>query len=126
MRKLRVVQANSSGVEWLLPHVSTGVTVCNARGTRDVAVAEWVVAAILAMTKDLAHWHRQQEEYAWTPRLLDELTGSRVLIVGYGSIGHAVEARLAPFDVSVDRIASRARDGVLGVDARHVVPGQLP
>ncbi len=116
MRKLRVIQANSSGVEWLLPHASAGVIVCNARGTRDVAVAEWVVAAILAMTKDLAHWHRQQEERAWTPGLLDELAGSRVLIVGYGSIGHAVEARLTPFDVSVDRIASRARDGVHGVD----------
>lgn len=116
MRELRVIQANSSGVEWLLPHASAGVTVCNARGTRDVAVAEWVVAAILAMTKDLAHWHRQQEECAWTPRLLDELAGSRVLIVGYGSIGHAVEARLTPFDVTVDRIASRARHGVQGVD----------
>jgi phosphoglycerate dehydrogenase-like enzyme len=116
MRELRVIQANSSGVEWLLPHVSADVTVCNARGTRDTAVAEWVVTAILAMTKDLAQWHRQQEECAWTPRLLDELAGSRVLIVGYGSIGHAVEARLAPFDVSVDRIASRARHGVRGLD----------
>jgi phosphoglycerate dehydrogenase-like enzyme len=116
MRELRVVQANSSGVEWLLPHAPAGVTVCNARGTRDVAVAEWVVAAILAMTKDLAHWHGQQEESAWRPRLLDELAGSRVLIVGHGSIGRAVEARLAPFDVSVDRVASRARDGVHGVD----------
>ena len=113
---LRVIQTNSSGVEWLLPHVSAGVTVCNARGTRDVVVVEWVVAAILAMTKDLAHWHRQQEECAWTPRLLDELAGSRVLIVGYGSIGRAVEARLTPFDVSVDRIASRARPGVHAVD----------
>lgn len=116
MRELRVIQTNSSGVEWLLPHVTAGVTVCNARGTRDVAVAEWVIAAILAMTKDLAHWHRRQEECAWTPRLLDELAGSRVLLVGHGSIGRVVEARLAPFDVSVDRIASRARHGVRGVD----------
>jgi phosphoglycerate dehydrogenase-like enzyme len=116
MRELRVIQANSSGVEWLLPHVSAGVTVCNARGTRDAAVAKWVVTAILAMTKDLAHWHRQQEECAWTHRLLDELAGSRVLIVGHGSISRAVEARLAPFDVSVDGIASRAQHAVRGVD----------
>jgi phosphoglycerate dehydrogenase-like enzyme len=116
MRELRVIQANSSGVEWLLPHVPSGVTICNARGTRDVVVAEWVVAAILAMTKDLAHWHRQQEAGTWKPKLLDELAGSRVLIVGYGSIGHAVEARLTPFNVSVDRIASRARHGVHDVD----------
>jgi len=116
MRDLRVIQTNSSGVEWLLPHAPADVTVCNARGMRDVVVAEWVMAAILAMTKDLAHWHRRQEERAWKPRLLDELAGSRALIVGYGSIGHAVEARLAPFDVSVDRVASRARQGVHGAD----------
>jgi phosphoglycerate dehydrogenase-like enzyme len=116
MEELRVIQANSSGVEWLLPHVPAGVTVCNAKGTRDVVVSEWVLAAILAMTKDLPHWHRQQEAGAWKPTLLNELAGSRVLIVGYGSIGRAVEERLTPFDVSVERIARRARPGVYGVD----------
>jgi phosphoglycerate dehydrogenase-like enzyme len=116
MRHLRVVQANSSGVEWLLPHVPDGVTVCNAKGTRDVVVAEWVLAAILAMTKQLAHWGHQQAKGIWEPGLLDELAGSRVLIVGYGSIGQAVEARLTPFEVSVERIASRPRPGVQGLD----------
>jgi phosphoglycerate dehydrogenase-like enzyme len=116
MEELRVVQANSSGVEWLLPHVPEGVTVCSARGTRDVAVAEWVLAVILAMTKDLPHWRRQQEAEVWKPELLDELAGSLVLIVGYGSIGEAVEARLAPLEVSVERIANRVRPGVYGVD----------
>ncbi len=123
MRDLRVVQANSAGVEWLLPHVPAGVTVCNARGTRDVVVAEWVLAAILAMTKDLAHWHREQGEGAWRPRLLDELAGAAVLIVGYGSIGRAVEARLEPFGASVERIASRPRPGVHGADQ---LPKLLP
>jgi phosphoglycerate dehydrogenase-like enzyme len=116
MHDLRVIQANSSGVEWLLPSVPEGVTVCNARGTRDVVVAEWVLAAILAMTKDLAHWHREQEEEAWRPRLLGELAGAEVLIVGYGSIGRAVEVRLESFGVSIERIASRPRPGVHGAD----------
>lgn len=116
MEALRVIQANSSGVEWLLPHVPAGITVCNAKGTRDVVVSEWVLAAILAMTKNLAHWQRQQEAEAWAPTLLNELAGSQVLIVGYGSIGRAVEDRLRPFGVSVERIASRARPGVHGVD----------
>lgn len=116
LERLRVIQANSSGVEWLLPHVPAGITVCNAKGTRDVVVSEWVITAILAMTKDLAHWQRQQEAGTWKPVLLNELAGSRVLIVGYGSIGRAVEDRLAPFDVSVERIARRARPGVHGVD----------
>ncbi len=116
MSELRVVQANSAGVEWLLPHVPDGVTLCNARGTRDVAVAEWVVAAILAMTKDLLQWSGRQRAEAWGSGLLDELAGARVLIVGYGSIGRALEGRLDPFGVSVDRIARRPRDGVAGLD----------
>jgi phosphoglycerate dehydrogenase-like enzyme len=116
MERLRVIQANSSGLEWLLPHVPADITVCNAKGTRDVVVSEWVITAILAMTKDLAHWQRQQEVGAWKPALLNELAGSRVLIVGYGSIGRAVEARLTAFDVSVERIARRSRPGVHGVD----------
>jgi phosphoglycerate dehydrogenase-like enzyme len=116
MGELRVIQANSAGVEWLLPHVPTGVTLCNARGTRDAAVAEWVVAVILAMTKDLEHWSGQQEAQAWGSGLLDDLAGARVLIVGYGSIGRALEARLGPFEVTVDRVARSPRDGVAGVD----------
>lgn len=116
MKELRVIQANSSGVEWLLPHLPAGIIVCNAKGTRDIVVSEWVVAAILAMIKDLAHWQRQQEEGTWRPTLLNELAGSQVLIVGYGSIGRAVEDRLAPFDVVVERTASRARPGVYAVD----------
>lgn len=116
MRELRVIQANSSGVDWLLPSVPPGVTVCNAKGTRDVAVAEWVLAAILATIKDLAHWRDRQEREAWEPRLLEELCGTRVLIVGYGSIGKAVEERLLPFGVSIDRVARRPRPGVQGAD----------
>jgi phosphoglycerate dehydrogenase-like enzyme len=39
-----------------------------------------------------------------------------VLILGFGSIGRAVAARLEPFGVRVVGVASRPRDGVHGVD----------
>ena len=35
-----------------------------------------------------------------------------MLIVGYGSIGDAVERRLAGWEVTIDRVARHARDGV--------------
>jgi len=38
-----------------------------------------------------------------------------VLIVGYGSIGAAVERRLAGFEVDVLRVARGARDGAIPV-----------
>jgi phosphoglycerate dehydrogenase-like enzyme len=44
----------------------------------------------------------------WSAGLAD----ARVLIVGYGSIGAAVERRLAGFEVDVSRVARSARPGV--------------
>jgi len=42
--------------------------------------------------------------------LAEDLSGKTVLIVGYGSIGAAIEARLTPFGVNVLRVARSARE----------------
>jgi phosphoglycerate dehydrogenase-like enzyme len=57
--------------------------------------------------------------HATRPALAD----SRVLIVGYGAIGEALERRLAGFEVEVTRVARTPREGVHGYDA---LPGLLP
>jgi phosphoglycerate dehydrogenase-like enzyme len=116
MPALRVIQTLSAGVDWLTPIVPAGVTLCDASGTRDVAVAEWVLAAILASTKSLPELRDRQREHRWEWRQSGELAGATVMILGYGSIGAAVEARLAPFDVELIRVARRARPGVHAVD----------
>ena len=111
---LHTVLVMSAGTDWIEPHLPDGVTLANARGARDAAVAEWVVAALLAMQKRLFDQARLKR---WDDRfLLPDVEGSRALILGHGSIGAAVEARLAPFRVEVVRVASTARDGVHGVD----------
>ena len=80
-----------------------GVTLCDARGVHDSSTAEWVVTAILAYAAAFpttSPGRRRAGEWAYaevTPT--DELAGKRVLIVGAGSIGAAVAARLAPFEV---------------------------
>jgi phosphoglycerate dehydrogenase-like enzyme len=117
MHSLRVIQTVSAGIEWVLPAVPPGVTVCNARGIRDAAVSEWVLSVVLSHYKQLPRWHRQQVERRWQPALIDELAGRRVLIVGYGSIGQAVEARLRPFGVEVRRLARSERPGVHPAEA---------
>ncbi len=115
MQKLRVLQTLSAGVDRLVALVPAGVTLCDARGSRDVPVAEWVLAAILASRKRLPELRDRQREHMWAWGQSDELAGSKVLILGYGAIGRAVEARLAPFAVEVTRVARHARDGVHGV-----------
>ncbi len=116
MPHLRVIQTLSAGVEHMLPIVPSGVTLCDARGSRDIAVAEWVLAAILAAEKQLPSLLEQQLEHDWRPRQTGELAGSTVMILGYGSIGAAVAARLEPFDVELIRVARHARNGVRSVD----------
>lgn len=114
---LRVVQASSAGVDWVAPSIPEGVTLCSARGTRDAPVAEWVVGAILDSYKGFARFRRQQEQARWAPRMPRELAGARALIVGYGSIGRAVEERLRPFGVEVTGVASRQRGDIQGAEA---------
>jgi phosphoglycerate dehydrogenase-like enzyme len=117
---LQVVQVLSAGTDWIEPHLPTGVTLCNARGTRDVPVAEWVLGALLGAQTGLLHTAHARRWEPWQPR---ELLGSRVVILGMGSIGAAVAARLAPFGAEVVGIASRARPGVLGIES---LPEALP
>jgi phosphoglycerate dehydrogenase-like enzyme len=116
MPRLRVIQTLSAGVDWLLPSVPAGVTVCDAGGARDIPVAEWVLTAILASTKAFGELRDAQREHRWESREASELAGSTVMILGYGEIGAAVEARLAPFEVELMRVARRAREGVHSVE----------
>jgi phosphoglycerate dehydrogenase-like enzyme len=116
MSSLRVLQTLSAGVDWLLPHVPAGVTLCDAGGARDTAVAEWVLAVILASTRTLPQLRDRQREHDWEWCKSRELAGSTVMILGYGAIGAAVEARLAPFDVELIRVAHHAHPDVHSVD----------
>jgi phosphoglycerate dehydrogenase-like enzyme len=113
---LQVVQVMSAGVDWIAGHVPEGVTLCNAGDTRSPAVAQWVVAAILADLIGFRRTEAQRTERSWAHWQPHELAGKRVVIVGYGSIGRAVERRLAPFGARIGRVARSARPGVEPVE----------
>ena len=136
LRGLKVVQALWAGVDLLQPLFPPDVTLCDAEGVHDIPTAEWAVAAILAMQKYLPFYFSLQQAEDWagrrqaeqlyrqshatppelrSPALIDELADATVLIVGYGSIGKAIEARLAPFGPRFLRVARHAREGVAPV-----------
>lgn len=114
--RLRVIQTLSAGVDWLVGHVPESVTVCNARGVYDAPLAEWVVGAILAFQRGLVQARLAQAEGAWVSFEPDELAGRRVVILGFGSIGNAVAARLRPFDVEIVGVARTRRADALGLE----------
>jgi phosphoglycerate dehydrogenase-like enzyme len=121
--KLRLIQLMSAGAERVIPHVPANVILCNARGAHDPAVAEWIMAVILAQARLLPTFGRQQQAGTWAPAVSEALPGQTVLIVGYGSIGAAAERLLVPFGVTVERVARQARPGVSAVED---LPGLLP
>jgi len=116
---LRVVQLLTAGHDDASPHVPAGVVLCNARGVHDDAVAEWVLAAMLSVVRGIPNYVRQQQRGQVERTEADTLAGRTVLLLGYGSIAKAVEARLGPFGVDLVRVGRRRRDGVHDV-------GQLP
>ena len=97
-RELRVVQTLSAGTDWIERFVPPWAALCNARGARDIPMAEWVVGALLGATAGLLAGARRS---TWVYAPQPELHGSTVLILGHGSIGRAVERRLEPFGVEV-------------------------
>ena len=111
---LGVIQAMSAGVDRLVEEIPPGVTLCDAAGVHDVAVAEWVVLAILASQRNLPAYLESQRAGRWQlERLVGrDLVDSTVLLVGAGAIGRAVEQRLGPFGVRIERIARHPRAGV--------------
>ncbi|PZF88888.1 2-hydroxyacid dehydrogenase [Micromonospora endophytica] len=120
LRELAVVQLLSAGADTWVGHVPPGVQLCDARGVHDPSTAEWVVAAILSQLRAFGTLARAQAQRRWAYAEVaptDELAGKRVLIVGAGSIGTAVRARLTPFEVEFILVARTARpdQGVHGV-----------
>jgi phosphoglycerate dehydrogenase-like enzyme len=117
LRDLRLVQTLSAGVDTLVEHIPSDVILCDGSGVHDASVSEWVVMATLAMRRHLPEYVLSQRDAAWQRASGGaDLEGATVLILGYGSIGRAVEQRLEPFGARVVRVARRGREGVHGVD----------
>src|SRR6202012_618890 len=64
---------------------------------------------LLAAQRELPRWVRDQEAGRWEHAHTRSLAGSRVLIVGYGSIGAALGRRLTACEAEVTRVARSPR-----------------
>ena len=124
MPGLEVVQTMTAGVDHIRPYVPPGVLLCNGRGIHDASTAEMALALTLASLRGIPGFVRAQDRQQWTHQPLQALADKRVLIVGYGQIGAAIEERLRPFEVAaVDRVARTAKPDVHAVtDLADLVP----
>jgi phosphoglycerate dehydrogenase-like enzyme len=106
---LRVVQTQLAGYDGQLDLLPDGVVLANASGVHDDATAEHAVGLVLAVLRGIpeavrshGHWTQLQGRRS--------LADSRVLVLGYGSIGRAVAERLLPMRAELTAVATRARE----------------
>jgi phosphoglycerate dehydrogenase-like enzyme len=141
LRGVKVVQSMMAGVDWITPWLPKEVTLCDGRGLHDVSASEWVLTSILCSLKRFPFYRDMQMRGEWKGQasfrdgfmstsganvgqyaiLGDDLEGKTVLIIGYGSIGAAIEGRLKPFGANVLRLARNARQNpeVFAVNELH-------
>ncbi|KKD04591.1 dihydrofolate reductase [Streptomyces sp. WM6386] len=131
MRNLRLVQTLTAGVDDVLAQLDDivpGVELCNARGVHEASTAELALTLTLASLRGIPGFVRAQQQEHWQGDFHPALADKSVLIVGYGSIGAAIEDRLVPFEVArVARVARSARTTERGpVHALTELPALLP
>ncbi|WP_228990026.1 2-hydroxyacid dehydrogenase [Streptomyces sp. DH8] len=131
MGSVQVVQTLSAGIDHVEPGLDllpAGVRLCNAKGVHEASTAELALALVLASLRGLPGFVHGQDEEEWRSGFYPALADKSVLIVGYGSIGAAIEDRLAPFECArVARVARSARASARGpVQAIDQLPALLP
>ncbi|MBW5422739.1 dihydrofolate reductase [Streptomyces sp. BG9H] len=131
MTSLRVVQTLTAGIDHMEPglkFLAPGVRLCNARGVHEASTAELALGLILASLRGIPRFVEGQRREEWRSGFYPALADKSVLIVGYGSVGSAIEDRLSPFECArVARVARSARATERGpVHPLAELPALLP
>lgn len=107
---VRLVQWQSIGFNGVARQLPEGFAFANAATVHETATSELAVGLALAAQRDLPRYIRDGDAHRWDRIYSPGLADRRVLLVGYGGVGKAVEARFAPFEVSIVRLARTARE----------------
>jgi phosphoglycerate dehydrogenase-like enzyme len=124
MPRLRLIQLSTVGYEHLRHYglAFCPLRVCNARGLFDTAIAEWNLAMMVNLRRDLRAMLHNQDQAHWekADRFQQEIRSRVVGLWGYGGIGRET-ARLARACGMTVHVMTRA-----GVKARlntYALPG---
>jgi phosphoglycerate dehydrogenase-like enzyme len=124
LTRLKLIQIATVGYEHLRDRgfADRNVRVCNARGLFDTAIAEWCLAMMVNLSRDLRGMIRNQEHSVWArgARFEQEARGRVVGLWGYGGIGRET-ARLAKAFGMV--VHAMTRGGVPARENVYTPPG---
>lgn len=101
---LRYIQLTSAGFDRVpMDYVQAhGIEIHNARGVYSIPMAEFAVAGVLTLYKQMRFFAERQKQHRWEKhRGLLELFDKTVLIVGCGSVGTECAKRFQAFGCRV-------------------------
>jgi phosphoglycerate dehydrogenase-like enzyme len=125
--RLRFIQSIGAGTDQFSRQALAqhGVRLASARGVNARAVAEHVMALILALARRLPEARDNQKKRVWRgmigdlTRREDELAGKTLIIVGLGQIGGRLAQLAKAFDMRVIGIRRDPRAGAGHADSVH-------
>jgi phosphoglycerate dehydrogenase-like enzyme len=105
----RLVQSPMIGYENIGEYLPPGQVYANAASVHETSTAELTLALVLAAQRGIPEFVRSASQGHWERSWHQSLADRHVLLLGYGGVGQAIEARLLPFEVKLTRVAHRAR-----------------
>jgi phosphoglycerate dehydrogenase-like enzyme len=114
--RVRLVQSQLVGYDGVEDVLPEGVVYANAASVHEASTAELTLALILAAQRGIPDFVRAAGAGHWAPAWHPSLADRRVLLLGYGGVGKAIESRLLPFEVELTRVANHER-----IDERGVI-----
>ena len=107
---LKLVQAQTTGVDGVAEAVGDDVAIASAAGVHAASTAELAVGLALASLRGIDAAARDQRDARWRHERRLSLADRKVLLVGVGGIGAEISKRLLPFEVELTRVGSKARE----------------
>jgi phosphoglycerate dehydrogenase-like enzyme len=115
---VRLVQSQMVGYDGVREALPAGLVYANATTVHETSTAELALALILASQRGIPDFVRASGRGRWAPEWHASLADRTVLLVGYGGVSQAIEARLQGFEVTIERLARTSRS-----DSRGVIHG---
>jgi phosphoglycerate dehydrogenase-like enzyme len=124
MTDLKMIQLSTVGYEHLrhLGLADRPLRVCNARGVFDTAIAEWNLAMMVCLARDLRGMVRNQDQARWhrDHRFQQEIRGRVIGLWGYGGIGGETARLAKAFGLAV---SAMTRSGIRRRENMYMQPG---
>jgi phosphoglycerate dehydrogenase-like enzyme len=83
------------------------IRLTTASGTSASPIAQTVVMYMLALSRDLRRWMRNQDRREWSMHPIEELDGSSLAVIGMGPIGQHVAQLGIALGMSVEAVRRR-------------------